>query len=176
LQEWLQHAEANTPVPIIDADGGVADLTIYSDASAWGAGAIAIYGDGRVQTFSAPWSDEERATYRVEHSAVAEPLAVVKAVRRFVSPAIHSTVDIFSDHVGFVFAARAGHGRTSSYNTAIAQLHAGGFSDVQFRVEFVPGLKNPADPFSRGVTSSTPSVRVGYRSDVPSRPVSCGGG
>ena len=126
---------------------------IFTDASAWGWGAVSIWEGRVVSTASHPWTPEERMNWRVESSVVAEPLAVVKAVAKFL-PARRAEcpagVRIWSDHLPLVFAAARGVGKAFAYSHMLSALsHREGYF---FCFGFVAGENNPADPFSRGRT------------------------
>ncbi len=169
LQSWLQTAAENQPVKAITPENEDVDLKIYSDASSWGAGAVAIDREGHTEQFTEPWSSAERDRYRVESSVTSEPLAAVKAACRFVRPH-HRHVVLCSDHIGLVYAAEAGYGRALQYNIALQRL-ADLFPQTRISVRFVAGTGNQADTLSRGLASAcavpsgappiVPSVRVG---------------
>ena len=150
---WARVASTNTPVDVYTPDIE-ADFIIYTDASAYGWGAISISRGGNVKTISKQWSPQECEEHNVYSSVVAEPLAIRKAIAALV-PATTRKVTIFTDHLPFVFAAEATYGKAWSYSSAI-QFLAG--YKTEFDVQFVPGAQNPADVLSRArpITTTKP--------------------
>jgi hypothetical protein len=161
LQHWVMTLIQNQPVALIDDELEAPDVTIYVDASVWGVGAVATFSNGHVETLSCPWSAEERLSHQVQFSSVAEPLSVVKACTRFITPHVATRALIFSDHAGLVFAAASGYGKAAGYNNMLQRLDAL-FPSLHYSIRFVSGLSNPADPYSRGHVA--PSVKVGVSS------------
>ena len=112
LLAWAAVAYTNSPVDVYTPDCDP-DFVLYTDASAYGWGAISISRGGNVLTISRPWSPEEIEAYNVHSSVVAEPLAIRKAVAALI-PMTARKVKIFTDHLSFCFAARGTYGRAWS--------------------------------------------------------------
>lgn len=147
LAAWIKEARANKSVPLwTDCNSFFPDLTIFTDASAVGWGAVAI-SDSGVKHFSGRWStaDVQQGTV---HSTRAEPLAVQRAVMSAVSTNCRQVL-VMSDHQGLIFAGNAGYGKSEAYNTMCATLKTV-FPDTKFKFCFVAGVENTvADELSR---------------------------
>ena len=150
LLAWCSWLQKNIPVPNSPDEEHTtqpAEITIFTDASEWGFGAVAIV-DGCVRVLSRPWSPGDRVVFNVASSAVAEPLAVLRCAQHFVEGG-KSRVQIFSDHLPFVFSCGAGYGKSFMYNKVILDMNRL-FPFTSFFISFIPGRLNPADPYSRG--------------------------
>ena len=168
LRRWQQISAANEPVHVTrgrrsEHNTEAPTTTIYTDASAWGWGAIIVSGS-TVRHFSQPWAqadhDEATATGGYLQSSVhAEPMAMRRALCCTpIRPGTH--IDVHTDHQGLVYAAGQRYSYVDSYNQAIALLN-----DLQqvcsVAVHFIQGIANPADALSRGVAPVLPVTRVG---------------
>lgn len=150
LTAWLNALLSNCPVPTVP-NTSEPELTIYCDASEYGWGAACISAKG-TRLISGQWTPEDRASYDVSHSTVAEPLAVRRIVAALV-PGHTRHARILSDHQGLVFAGNKGYGKCKSYNDMCAFLAK--FSNTSFSFDFVPGVLNSvADSLSRGLPQS----------------------
>jgi len=150
LLKWIALARVNTPTSIVNRDFSALppEITIYVDASAFGWGAVCFSGSS-VKYAGGAWSAEDRASFNLNQSTVAEPLAVKKAVLAFVSTRFKH-VRIFSDHIGLVFAGNKKYGKSADYNSLCAFLQEY-FPETDFSFNFIPGEKNVlADDISRG--------------------------
>jgi hypothetical protein len=145
LIEWTKIAAANVPVAVWLEDSLDPDFTIYTDASATGWGAVSISKNGSVLQLSEPWSQKDLASYDLQSSVHAEPLAIVYAVQALV-PSHAKDVVIFTDHMPFVYAFMSTFGRAWSYSMAVQYLMS---RRTRFQVRFVQGETNPADVLSR---------------------------
>ncbi|MDP3379317.1 MAG: hypothetical protein Q8S53_13220 [Brevundimonas sp.] len=152
LLAWAMLASENKPVAVHTPELEP-EFVIYTDASATGWGAISTSRGGNVIRISQPWSAEELEHYNVHSSVVAEPLAIRKAVAALV-PTSAKSVQIFTDHLPFVFAYKSTFGRAWSYSAAVQFLST--YSTI-FDVQFVPGEQNPADVLSRARHLETPA-------------------
>jgi hypothetical protein len=160
---WLQELRKNEPVDVLlgvreaaaDEPSGY-DVVLVSDASESGWGAIAwnpLSGDLRAEAFE--WSALDRL-HDVGSSVVAEPLAIKKALLRFVAPTNGLRVLILTDHSGLVAAVRSGFGKAETYNElALVVEH---FATIGCTVDaaWTPGATNPADHLSRGLAAESP--------------------
>lgn len=158
LIAWLNAANRNVPVPTWESDEVFPDLTIFVDASAQGWGAVSISSSGVFQA-GAPWSPADKEQHNVSLSTVAEPLAVLRAAKAFVSTSSNQVL-IMSDHLGLVFAGNAGYGKSESYNTMCKELSTC-FPRTRFTFQFIEGVNNVvADAISRSwsKTSSPPTL------------------
>jgi hypothetical protein len=145
LKEWAKIAAANVPVPVWLADSLEPDFTIYTDASASGWGAVSISKNGSVLQLSQPWSQQDLASYDLQSSVQAEPLAIIYAVQALV-PSHAKEVVIVTDHMPFVYAFASTFGRAWSYSMAVQYLMS---RRTRFQVRFIQGETNPADVLSR---------------------------
>ena len=147
LTVWIKEARANKSIPLWnDSKTFFPDLTIFSDASAVGWGAVAISNSG-VRHFSGRWTAAE-ASAGIEHSTKAEPLAVQRAAFSAVSTNCRQVL-IMSDHQGLVFAGNAGYGKSEAYNSMCATLKSA-FPETKFKFGFIAGIENTvADRLSR---------------------------
>jgi hypothetical protein len=105
LLSWARVASTNAPVPVHTPEVE-SDFVIYTDASAYGWGAISISRGGNVKTISKRWSTQECDDHNVHSSVVSEPLALRKAIAALL-PTTTRRVMIYTDHLPFVFAAKA---------------------------------------------------------------------
>lgn len=153
LAAWIKEARANKTVPLwTDDNSFFPDLTIFSDASAIGWGAVAISNSG-IRHFSGRWTEAD-SNMGVAHSTKAEPLAVQRAVFSAVSTNCRQVL-IMSDHQGLIFAGNAGYGKSEAYNSMCATLKAA-FPSTKFRFDFIAGVDNTvADQLSRNPESQT---------------------
>jgi hypothetical protein len=152
----LEQVEANVPVAVCtmaeelnDDDNGEQQLTIVTDASAWGWAAAAFRQGQIVQTAAEPWSEKERGM--MTSSVFAEPAASLKGALRFVTAADRSVV-LVTDHLPLVAAAAASCAwriRCEQYANCIGRLRAL-FPGTRFEWRFTTGLTNPVDGMSRG--------------------------
>jgi hypothetical protein len=83
LLSWARVASTNAPLPVYTPDVE-SDFVIYTDASAYGRGAISISRGGNVKTISKRWSTKECEDYNIHSSVVSEPLALRKAIAALV--------------------------------------------------------------------------------------------
>jgi hypothetical protein len=146
LRLWLDLAATAPPTPLATP---VPVLSIFTDASAWGAGAVAFGPNGTAQTMSVPWTEADRLRVNTASSVSSEPAGVLKALCRFLPPAFAGTVDVSVDHQPLVFAAAAGLPRARVYAACLAEV-AERWPHATIRFFFVAGEENPADPYSRG--------------------------
>jgi hypothetical protein len=144
IREWARISFTNEPVEVYTPDSE-ADFVVYTDASAYGWGAISISRGGNVLSISRPWTQQEREQYNVYSSVVAEPLAIRKAIAALV-PTSAKKVTLFTDHLPFCYAYKGTYGRAWSYSSAIQFLST---YNTVFDVQHVPGELNPADALSR---------------------------
>lgn len=144
LSEWARQAAENRPVAVHTPDCE-SDYVIYTDASAYGWGAVSISKGGSVLTISGVWSERDRHEWNLQSSVSAEPLAIRKAIAALV-PSSATKVTIFTDHESFVGAFHKGIGRTYAYAAAMQFLSQ--YKTI-FEVRHVPGEHNPADVLSR---------------------------
>jgi hypothetical protein len=178
LVAWIDELLAAAPVPAVAHEvpgADTIDLTI--DASAWGVGVIARTAQ-KVQLHALKWNADEHAVLQQSKyaSSRTEPCAAVKAALVCIPPTVApgTIVTIVTDHMGLVFAARRGYGRTWAYNEALRRLRTS-FPGLTFRFRWLPGAENEvADALSRGrqleeseqaqmpiIRVGPPSVRVG---------------
>ena len=157
---WAGTVAKNDPVPVFDTTSELRpDLVLYTDASAHGWGVVAIKKSGSVMAIGERWTVEERIAHDVTSSAVAEPLAIRKAVARLVTTdMIH--VRIFTDHQPFVFAARKGVGKTLKYSAVLEALQQ---YPNTFTFEYVEGKANPADIYSRLSAPILEVTHIGFK-------------
>ncbi len=77
LRAWCDKLLTNTPVPLSTPhDTTASQTTVFTDASAYGYGAVVLYPDGTSKTISHQWTAAEHQQYDLHSSVVAEPRAV----------------------------------------------------------------------------------------------------
>ena len=151
LQRTLAVAKDNVPVHVTKGRRNTSDkerVTIYTDASRWGWGAIVISAAG-VQHFSTAWTAEERRSLPVHSSVFAEPLAIRRALCTIAPKG--KQVELYTDHEGLVWAAARRYSLCAEYNAALSlteQLET--TADTTVTIRWIPGHANPADALSRG--------------------------
>lgn len=158
---WIQRLSENDPVDVLlrtstsdDPDSDEYDLIVTSDASEFGWGAVAYEPDtGRIHVEAAAWTGADlRAD--VHSSVVAEPMAVEKALKRFVSPRAGLRVMVLTDHTGLLPAMAAGYGKTPEYNALGSLVEWWGTLGCVVHGAWTPGCTNPVDGLSRGMQSA----------------------
>jgi hypothetical protein len=151
LRGWLVEAIRLPPVALIPPAPPGPDLRIWTDASAFGWGALVErLSDGAIMRIGRPWSPEDRALHNVASSVVAEPLALRRAVLAACTRSTRA-VEVRTDHLPLVWAWRRGTGRVAAYNDCLVHVgHA--FPNLHVDVQFVKGVDNVhADALSRGL-------------------------
>jgi hypothetical protein len=146
------------------------DLIIVTDASEYGYGVLAV--DPATGTMSAAdgqWSVGDRR-WNLARSTESEPLGILKGLLRFVTPGVHRSVLILTDHTGVMHAVRQGHGRSEAYNTLVLRAKTL-LPGVELDVAYIPGVDNPVDAASRGldVTSLDETTRESLQARAEAR-------
>jgi hypothetical protein len=161
LYEWLGTCANHPEVPLVNpqVDHLPVLANVWTDASAWGYGAVVEWSSGRVQTISRPWTAGDRASLNIQHSTVAEPHAIHKLMAEIFGSAdflagfngtdLVGRVEIHTDHLPIVHAvqATAGFAKGYMYNLLILSMQR---YRIAFSFRFVPGSLNIADRLSRG--------------------------
>jgi hypothetical protein len=167
---WMTRILLRGPVKTIRTSSPAPKrTTLFVDASAFGWGAVRVSAGG-CSFFGAPWSSVERARFNVWNSCVAEPMALVKALRCLAASAHPHGVCVYSDHAPLVDVlnrAAGGLAHSAAYLWAAKALREmqydinghgtarpGDVSDLQgstLEIRHIPGSANPADGISRGV-------------------------
>jgi hypothetical protein len=144
---WLEQLSNNTPQPL-EQDLAY-DTCIFVDASAWGYGAVVSSEAGSTSFISQQWTAGDYARLPLHHSTSAEPEAALRVLLQTVDPTRQTSVLLYTDHSALVYAGKRGYGRAPQYNEVLRRA-----SELlplcTIRWEFVAGLDNPADPYSRG--------------------------
>ena len=150
LLAWSQRAAENQPVqvwtPALEPE-----YVLYTDASAYGYGAISLSKGGNMLQLSQQWSEADRATWNVNSSVTAEPLAIQRAIAALI-PNSAKKVVIYTDHLPFVYAHSRSVGKAFMYSRTIQFMSA---YQTQFEVRFIEGTENPADVLSRARPMAT---------------------
>ena len=151
LAAWTEAVMENAPVPMCDMEHeGPPDLTIITDASKWGWGAICVTADGAVSWCNQPWPSDQRDQYR--SSVTAEPEGLWRAVCRFVRPS-DKVVHLLTDHEPLVWAAPKGYAKGWPLNLFCRRIQDS-YPGKLFMAFHVIGKGNPTDGISRGQTLS----------------------
>ena len=124
----------------------------HPDASRYGIGALCLGPDSE-RAFMRPreWTMKEREDWSLGLSTVAEPRALVEAVRWAAQLFPQCTVEVYSDHQPFVEAFWRGGSFSPGYNDALLTL---GELNVPLVLYHVAGESMPADGMSRGVSEA----------------------
>jgi len=144
MHAWASLGATNAPCPVHHGTRET-DITVFTDASALGWGAISIDSTGAMMQLSKRWTLHEMIAWNLGSSVDAEPLAVTNAVAALVTTRMRKVV-IYTDHLPLVFVAAKTFGRAKAYSrmcTFFANY------DVEFEVRFIAGSMNPADVLSR---------------------------
>ncbi len=152
IARWANAVLANAPTPIPRQLPEPA-LTIFTDASAWGWGAVAVT-DAGTSSASYPWG-ASLAPELAARSTTAEPEAVWRALCRFVPRDAPSLVRVMTDHSPFVGAWARGYSPAARLNGVIARIKRR-FPLLRLVVEHVEGRANIADGASRGREPGVP--------------------
>lgn len=145
LREWFRMASLNNPVTMQTHVSGKPSMTIITDASGVGFGAIATSDFSACQILNGAWSPDQ--LLKARSSVWAEPEAIYLACCRFVRPQ-DRYVRIYTDHSPVVYAAKAGYAKGFSPNHLLQRLNKT-FPNTLFEVCHVKGINNPADRMSR---------------------------
>jgi hypothetical protein len=157
LSSLVLRLVANVPValPVVSAPSlrnGDYDACVIVDASASGWGAYVQWpATGKV------WLLRQRWATAIQHSAHAEPRALLEALRWIRASCRGARVAVVTDHASLASGQRrwisAFGGFSTSYwlNACYAELYGNGSGEVFV----VPGDQNPADAPSRDLTATT---------------------
>ena len=149
LEAWTAEALSNSWVPCLDESPS--ERFIATDASEWGWGAIFLdVASGLVDFCSVPWSQRDRNSFDVSHSAHAEPEAVFRALCRFVRPGDSRPVSVLTDSTTAKHSLPKGYSPSFVVN-AIASRCQSAFPSLRLDTHHVPGALNGVDPLSRGL-------------------------
>ena len=167
LSRWAHEAAVNNEVPVFTLTPTAPALIIYTDASAWGWGALSIKGCS-ARPISRAWNQSDRAMWDLGSSVTAEPLAIIKAISFFVP--LNSSRDdtniqvhIVTDHMPLIYAVKKGWGKAFAYSYLCTFLARVRKYNVHCTFFFVNGAENPADPLSRGAPPLLEVTQVGTR-------------
>ncbi len=147
VHAWVDVALRNEPTAVPEAPTEP-DLTLFTDASAWGWGAASFNGSD-VKLVQYPWGDSLDGR---DHSTVAEPEAIWRALCRFVDPRKRCTVRVASDHSAFLAAWKRGFSPAAGYNGVIVRIKRR-FPLMTLVPTHIAGVSNPVDALSRGPAS-----------------------
>jgi hypothetical protein len=144
ISTWAAVGATNTPVDVWRVSEH--RLTLYTDASATGWGAVSITTRGDLLEVGRQWTREEHATWNMFSSVAAEAVALWNAVCYFVANERQKVI-VFTDHAPLVFISGKTFGKAFSYSWLMARLAT--FNLVEFEIRHVAGVINPADRLSR---------------------------
>lgn len=150
LLAWIDACIARPCRPLVEPDVPAPEFRVWVDASAFGWGALVERtSDSSVLRLGRPWSAEDRATYNVASSVVAEPLGFRRAVLAVCTENTRA-IEVHTDHQPLMFAWRAGRGRVAAYNDCVAAVQSA-LPHLHVDVQYVRGVDNiHADDISRG--------------------------
>lgn len=149
-QAFMKLVQQNIPATLALHPSSSAKL--FVDASRYGVGALCLGPDSE-RAFMRPreWTMKEREDWSLGLSTVAEPRALVEAVRWAAQLFPQCTVEVYSDHQPFVEAFWRGGSFSPGYNDALLTL---GELNVPLVLYHVAGESMPADGMSRGVSEA----------------------
>ena len=142
LLAWFEQVVPNAAVPIALPLPPAPPMTLITDASADGWGALHLQ-DDHLEPYAGTW------LHQIHHSASAEPAAVFEAAAKVLSPDSEGQVLVLTDHLPLVYASRSAAPRGYAYNNLLLRLQRA-FPRVGFVFSFLPGRLNLADALSRG--------------------------
>ena len=143
MLQWAEIAAANTP-RFVPKEAEPPRAFLITDASSTGwSGIIVIPSSGEIRYAAGVWPE------RMQHSSMAEPIAVYMALTALVPSEYTGVVQLCSDNSGTVFAFRKGFATSSTLSTVLTAVHAYA-PDVEFTAAHIAGTNNPADEESRG--------------------------
>ena len=151
--QWLSELKRNEPRSILcdnRSNEPPAEI-IFTDASESGWGAIHCRPDGSVRVVAQQWTPADHAAWKLSASTASEPLAISRALCRFITPALAQRVIVYTDHSPVIHAVGADCARAFSYWQLQRLLRS---FPVRCVVRHIPGSLNPADGFSRGHDST----------------------
>ena len=148
--EFMAKVCANEPATIVAHPREV--VNVFVDASNYGAGALSL-GPNGARAFMPPrrWTEEERKEWAFELSTVAEPRALIDAVKWASRSHPGAAIHVFSDHRPFVDAFWRCGSFSPGYNNALLEL---GGLNVPVVLHHIAGEQMPADGMSRGTRQS----------------------
>ena len=135
----------NIPATLVPHPGEVTNL--FVDASVWGYGALSIGPGGERDFMFHRWPEGEGSDGDYGLSTVAEPRALVEAVRWIRKRHPTAAVHVFTDHRPFVDAFWRCGSFSPVYNKALLDL---GAMETPMVLHHIVGAKMPADKLSRG--------------------------
>ena len=173
LHDVLEAITANRPVPTVTDAGETnapAEMTIYTDASAYGWGAVVIHTANRsVHYYGAPWTADDWSRGNLHSSVTAEPLAILRACAAALTATV-AVVDVATDHLPLVVMGERGRHafiRCERYNDCLQQLRRS-YPSTTIRLRYIPGQQNPADTTSRGGKDAPDTVNLPRPITAPS--------
>jgi hypothetical protein len=147
MRQWRDDVLRAPPKKVEDV--AQPQLVLITDASASHWGTFAFDEEGHEGYTARLWTTADHATGFPQHSARAEPEAVLRAAYRWVRPTVHRVVHIVTDSSTAVGALGKGHSSSFHVNSVCARLNET-YPGVRFLFTHVPGKLNPADGISRG--------------------------
>jgi hypothetical protein len=151
LNDWITTLQQNAPAQLVTEPTNHYTDIMFVDASVQRWAAVLIHRGG-IQIHSEEWTQEDHRSWNLESSVASEPLAIRKALCRLVSPTDGTSIHVYTDHEGLVYAL------SSQCAKGYAYWHLQKFLatfPAPTRFSHIPGLKNPADKFTRGRLEET---------------------
>jgi hypothetical protein len=122
------------------------------DASALGWAAIHIDHLGHAHVHHEQWTAADRAQHNVESSVISEPLAIIRAVCRCISPSTSTGAMVLTDHQPLQYAVTGDCARTFAYWRVQRLVRT---FPIPISIRAIPGIFNPSDRFSREFPASS---------------------
>ena len=154
LKKWFATLIRNEPA---DRTIRREEVTLFTDASLTGAGAMLFTEDGLVFTFAAKWTNLEKSR-RIEEL---EARAITLAVRYFEDHLRGKHIDLRVDNTSVIGALNKGYSKSYNLNKHVSE--ALGAIGRHFTVQYVRSAQNLADGLSR-LRNPTTSYPLGMES------------
>jgi hypothetical protein len=145
LDQWTEHAIANTPV--VPEFSDAPHHFLFTDASSYGVGYISVSTiNGNVRCGSIPW---HKTYFSYAHSTVNELLAPSVACEALFPSYTTDHIHVVSDNMATVRAIQRDRSNTIRVHAALNFLHSV-IPSAKLSTSFLEGMSHPCDSGSRG--------------------------
>lgn len=125
-------------------------MTMFTDASSCGFGAILFRDDGTYSAFGAKWTTTEANSL---HINILEAIAVLEALQHFSKDLQDVLLDLRIDNTAVMYSVRSTNSKSYTLNKIVTEI-SNVISEITARcsinsIEYVETQRNAADPWSR---------------------------